>query len=463
MGTIQKLREKIVVFPTKEYYGKKIPGIFRLNKIIGLLDKCEDNQFTHSSTLKKPNKDGSSDSPEDIGQLSFTFYCRTIPLLKNLFDEKSLDLDSLYAADLEDCIHAINVYPKYFTWVEEVLSHHLKIKLEGKKALKSAHRSALSTYAVHIDERQILFNIRRILRPVLNKVNLLESCLERFQLPLLYKNELAQFIEETKGHAEFFLKMDPLSHPALKNRDNQDLGKLAYPYKSAFVNERINDILRTSQQVAYYPLNLKIGLVCLTIEQRELNQQLLDTLLEEKQTPIRLLFNPVSKSEKEGPARKARKSIKRKPKPAMQKPPARVLPTPASKPSSSQSSMGSSDDLVSSDPTSFVRELLEDIICNLPIPTKSEPSSYRDSRVEEVTYTPQLVESSSSSSFLSASSASSVPSSSGFSSASSSCDPIERQDEVNNVSFVNKWLSDIIKASQFKDDTFFYFAKSRES
>lgn len=234
------------------------------------------------------------------------------------------------------------------------------------------------------------------------------------------------------------------------------------PYRSNLVHEVNRDVQTTMMAVAYTPFDLKADDIFLIDELRESNKQLLNKLLENKQLEILPLPRPHSmpKSQKGVAVHKTKKLKKRKLRETKKKPAAKALTTSIKESSSSPSFEMSLDDLVKSESAELEKELIEEPICDLSLPTHSEPSSLCNPIVEETHSLPRLTESSSFSSTSSSSSFLGASSSSGFSEASSSCGPLARQDELDNVSFVNKWLAEIINESKSRDEAFGVFQKA---
>ncbi len=409
IATLRSVCEKIQAKTSDEneckaYFGNKLPRDNRFSKIFTLLCSCEQTQNNQLASLTI--EDGIP-----LEDISFTFYCSVIPFLKNLYDEKNIAPDSLYAADLEECICSLNIYRKYFTFVQDILSEHLKIENTRKVG-------PLNMYAVYVDERVNLFHMRRIYRSVLDRVKALESVLDLLDLPLDYKEMLKKHIESVIKSANFILTLNPRSHRALTNRDRMDLVTLDGIYKSAFLSTENAIGLKIAKAVAYQPLNLKVGELFLTKEQQSLYRPLLDKIL----TSAHLSPHFTSESQPRHGTLRTRKSKKPKSKASL---------------ASSSSALSSPASFLSSSPESFSGDL-------------SSPASFPSSSPESF------------SSDLSSPTTSSSSSPASSPSALSSCDLIEAHDEMDNTSFINQWLTNIIKASQTKGDTFGIFLKAKE-
>lgn len=161
----------------EEYFGKNPPIGSRLDKIKKLFELNLSITEKHQNFTMAIRKKTVSSS--DLGALSFTCYCRTLPLLKNLHDEKQLaHSDSSYNADLEESINALNFYANYFSWEQNILCDYIKIVPIGR-------RESLKWYAVNINERDIFLSMRRLSRSVMNRLSLFD--LEKFVLPPEYK------------------------------------------------------------------------------------------------------------------------------------------------------------------------------------------------------------------------------------------------------------------------------------
>ena len=371
---------------------------------------------------------------ETTGKFAFQYYCLQLPIIKNLYDEQALaQPHSPYFTDLERCIESVNFYSKHFTLTEETMAYFSKIQPNGK-------RGGLKNYAVYFNENDWFFLQRRQVRSILSRLNQMD--LDKLHLPANYKEYLQIEIEKIKKAISNIFK-GPVISSILKEKSYQDLAAAGQTYTFSRPLTKNQLAIQYALGIAFNPFALNFTSnshpekISLSDEEQAISTNLLNQLL-----ALNTLLRPTCQPKKgKVHPTKRKKGTLVKPQARTTKviTPIRVFSTIANDSFVSQDPVITLSELEKPESTLFVRDLVEQLIRDLPLPVQGEPSSSHDPMIE---YPSQLTSSSSTSS------------------TSSPHDPITRQEELENVSFVKKWLADIIKASQSNNGAFGVFQKA---
>lgn len=127
LKTLQRLKTKIESLKEREYedyFGETNVSENQFETALFLFRFSE--QHTRGLQVQSSL---SGEDEEKIRTRSFLLYCKQLPLIKNLHDEKAhLRKHSPYLIDPRQCIEAVSFYPKYFDKKHEVASSFLKIE-----------------------------------------------------------------------------------------------------------------------------------------------------------------------------------------------------------------------------------------------------------------------------------------------------------------------------------------------
>jgi hypothetical protein len=393
----------------------------------------------------------SGEDEEKIRTRSFLLYCKQLPLIKNLHDEKAhLRKHSPYLIDLQQCIDAVSFYPKYFDKKHEVASSFLKIERHKALGIKSA-KIKLNWYAVYLHKYDWTFEQKKQALNITHRINQLD--LEELSLPEDYKNALKRNLDSIKRSLSNLLKPNiNLMFVRDTPIDIAHSGEILIDFEQLGKNQNYLDSI---QEIVYNPLNIEFTGAethcILSDEEREKSKYLLDKWLEMK-SQIALsktlgLPPPIEMPRKKNTPSKRKKGKFAKPQPTkhnkatLRKKPEELISDLPHSPGmeASSSTEATQSDLGKPDMGEREGELAPDHALSTEIEAScsSHPVDLSLSESQHL----------------------SLPSRS-VASSSSDLGVVETDKSDSDEVFVKDWLADIIRETQSNDDNFGIFHKA---
>ncbi|MBY0501277.1 MAG: hypothetical protein K2P93_04675 [Alphaproteobacteria bacterium] len=449
LKTLQHLKTKIESLKEKDYedyFGEANVSEDQFEKALFLFRFSE--QYTRGLQVQTGL---SSEDEENIRARSFLLYCKQLPLIKNLYNEKARLLrHSAYSTDLQQCIEAVNFYPKYFAKKHETASSFLKMEKHKTLGIRSA-KAKLDWYAVYLHKYDWTFEQKKQALNITHRINQLD--IEKISLPEGYKNALKRHLDSIKRSLSNLLKTNiNLMFVHDKPIDIANSGELLIDFEQLGKNQNHLDSV---QEFAYNPLNIEFSdaqtRYILSDEEREKSKYLLDQCLEMRAQIVLSktlgLPHPIGVPKKKNTPSKRKKGKLTRPQPTrhnqttLAKKPDAIISdlTPSPGMEASSSTETTKNDLDKLDIGEQKGELVRDPV--LPTDTGASCSSHSlDHSFSESQHFSLPLQN--------------IP--------SSSSDPVvvENDQRDSDEVFVKAWLADIIKETQSNDDNFGIFQKA---